>query len=480
MLWYNVYANISLLAVEKGISMQKIAYETELEIEELSNNDIGNNFKTFNLLNFFEKLAKKIGCSEYDFFRREAFVNKKACEILYNIGWGEFDTDNNNTYKETIFSYDDEWFSIYLSKIWDLKLSKYEYAMNIIWPALVIIKGNVESMPIDNYLPGNIEIFTETEGKLQEFIDSIIAYSEYRELFIQEKLINEVLLKEDLEILLSLTQNRLTKWEYKTLAICAETMLSIEFRQVRYYLHYSPKKDQLRCLYIERKGYPKICSIKNTPELQKMMDFVIENERTEENKGVKNLPICNIYPNSFLVKSNIFFCKTNQHKIEEICGIIKILTNEHKIILREIYAGRCTTCNIYFIFLSDYEKLIMEGKILCNVITLDKLEEIKSLQLFSGYKNESVIKLMGYNVQSNNKLSNTERQNILISIIEKELLNINDIVSFLEWLVQIHDNDEKYTNAIVKWEEDKEFIKNYKIADYRKTNINELIVKKRN
>jgi hypothetical protein len=66
------------------------------------------------------------------------------------------------------------------------------------------------------------------------------------------------------------------------------------------------------------------------------------------------------------------------------------------------------------------------------------------------------------NKQAN--LSTQYRHDLLAEIIDLEILPAPRIVSFLNWLVNIHTHQ---SNAQLKWKEDIEFVENYKANPQR-------------
>ena len=113
------------------------------------------------------------------------------------------------------------------------------------------------------------------------------------------------------------------------------------------------------------------------------------------------------------------------------------------------------------------------GTLICTIYDYKrwKLNEIEKKGNFY-YADESIMKAFGYNVNAQSNLTDEERQQIMIEVIRSGSMRQYEVVYFLNWLIRIHENDEKYEQAVGKWEMDKIFISEYHVAS-----SNELIDK---
>ena len=140
--------------------------------------------------------------------------------------------------------------------------------------------------------------------------------------------------------------------------------------------------------------------------------------------------------------------------------------------------GYCKGCKRFYMFESDYEKMLKEGKPLCRVIRLDKNEPDKpNFDVGFKYKSESVLHALGYNVRANSNLSTGQRQKILVDAMEKELLQVHEILDFLNWLVRVNESKKGHSKAVSKWKEDIEFIKSIALKTEQTTHISTIYVK---
>lgn len=82
----------------------------------------------------------------------------------------------------------------------------------------------------------------------------------------------------------------------------------------------------------------------------------------------------------------------------------------------------------------------------------------------SGYESlneESILKVYGYNVSQTEGLLTSERRAILTELVDLNIVTISRIVYLLDFFISTHPGDQYYY-ARCKWEDDREFISNYK------------------
>lgn len=84
----------------------------------------------------------------------------------------------------------------------------------------------------------------------------------------------------------------------------------------------------------------------------------------------------------------------------------------------------------------------------------------------SDLRSESVLMGYGYNVSEANGLSDRERREILAEIVDLEILTVHQIVNLLDFFCRLHSGDRNFS-ARIKWENDKNFIENYKVNPNR-------------
>lgn len=83
----------------------------------------------------------------------------------------------------------------------------------------------------------------------------------------------------------------------------------------------------------------------------------------------------------------------------------------------------------------------------------------------------------GYNVSQEEALSPLRRQIILAVLIDNKVLTKNDMIGYLDFFISQEKSNHKFEKAISKWQDDREFVAEYKIGAYKQYSINGMIYK---
>lgn len=128
------------------------------------------------------------------------------------------------------------------------------------------------------------------------------------------------------------------------------------------------------------------------------------------------------------------------------------ITNQYEI-LRATYNKKADICYVdsinYRIFKSYYGEP-------------QNTEICKYKDIYDNLNAESVLKKHGYSVSIKAKLTSAQRQKILANIIDNKILSVSQIVEHLNFCISTHAF-EKDLEARNKWNDDKEFVTNYKV-----------------
>lgn len=172
----------------------------------------------------------------------------------------------------------------------------------------------------------------------------------------------------------------------------------------------------------------------------------------------------------FVVRTNVFKCMHNKHKIDNIVAMINI-DNDGKREQIKISAGYCNECKVYFMLNSTYQALKNKGLILCRIT--DEKSYLKG-NYANGIRlaKESILMQYGYNTSQTNGLSATGRQKILAVIIDNKIMSKSEIISYLDFFINQRSSQARMELAISKWETDREFVENYKIGQYTQFGVN--------
>lgn len=173
-------------------------------------------------------------------------------------------------------------------------------------------------------------------------------------------------------------------------------------------------------------------------------------------------------------------CVYEEHHLTPVTAIIKVLAiNNNKVIDVKIPAAHCKECNQYIILKTDFNSIKQKGTLLCRVI--DETPEYIAKHKNSSYSGtESKVHRLGYNViKQGYNYTFAQRRIILANIIENYGITQHEILSMLDTNIARKINLPNYTEAVEKWQKDREFVANYKTGDVPEVIIDEIIVNKR-
>lgn len=177
-----------------------------------------------------------------------------------------------------------------------------------------------------------------------------------------------------------------------------------------------------------------------------------------------------------MVVSSSMYCKTKGHNVVPCRGIVNIITENNTEEEYYIYVGYCKECKTYTVFSSDYNKMLEKGRPLCVVYNYREAPVGRIHSEFK-YKSQSVLAVKGYNVQANSDLSELERQKIIKDCLDNKLVQVHDVLDFLNWLIRTREPLQKYKHAISKWKKDIEFVESYREEERRTVIIDSITLK---
>ena len=129
----------------------------------------------------------------------------------------------------------------------------------------------------------------------------------------------------------------------------------------------------------------------------------------------------NINHGDFVVRTNLFRCYYKDHLVEEVIGILKIITPQGREIQEKIPCAYCSECNCFYMLSSEYLRVSEKGILLCQL--LDKSEYYKNgIPSKISVSSESLLMRHGYNVKASIGLTHIQRQIILRNIMESQIL----------------------------------------------------------
>lgn len=196
-------------------------------------------------------------------------------------------------------------------------------------------------------------------------------------------------------------------------------------------------------------------------------------------KQISKLTTIEIQRIKTVVLSHNRKCIYEEHSLIDIEAIIKVLTPNNKIIDVKVSAVHCKECNQYIILKSDFKSIKQKGTLLCCVI--DKTPEYIAKHKNSSHSGtESKVHRLGYNViKQGYNYTFSQRKIILANIIENYGITQHEILSMLDINIARKINLPNYADAVEKWQQDREFVVNYKLGDCPEVIIEEVVIGRR-
>lgn len=122
---------------------------------------------------------------------------------------------------------------------------------------------------------------------------------------------------------------------------------------------------------------------------------------------------------------------------------------------------------LYYMTLNAYRCFIQEHG---NPKVITVPEESKLDGLDNGniqLNSQSILNLWGYSTNASLGISRSERWEILREIVDLELLQVQDVVGLLDFLITFNGKKTSNSEALLKWQEDLSMISEYKICPER-------------
>ena len=145
------------------------------------------------------------------------------------------------------------------------------------------------------------------------------------------------------------------------------------------------------------------------------------------------------------------------HKVVSVQ--LTVIANSKKYVFDAEY---CPTCDKYMLSrdeLKRYVKLYHSFPV--KTRPFSSTEESNESERYSGYNEQSKLRMLGYTVSSAEDLPAWKRREILQYAIESGIMTRSEIQRFLTSLIEERKNRPNMENAIEKWKDDLNYIENY-------------------
>lgn len=170
---------------------------------------------------------------------------------------------------------------------------------------------------------------------------------------------------------------------------------------------------------------------------------------------------------SILLKIEEILSADNSLISEKNCMDIGNALIEISDILNHFQTGKPMISDI-FIKINTLQNTILnlkphsKGMSIEEFLAIKEDENIKSNKYddFSEREQESILKKYGYSVAANSQLSSKQRKLLLKKLIDTKIVSKGYVISYLKYNIRINGKKANNEFAVIKWQEDLDFINN--------------------
>lgn len=163
---------------------------------------------------------------------------------------------------------------------------------------------------------------------------------------------------------------------------------------------------------------------------------------------------------NFIVYGAYEDCMKKGHNCQDITVIVPYYYNG-KVKEIKLPARKCKTCKKYYISNYQYNTLMKKGRILCQIVSKKEYEEYSKEQEAGGLSEQSILKIVGYTVNSNDDYSDDYRHNVLKYAIAEEIFTKEKAIRHISWLIKLNENKSNMEESVKKWRSDRDYLRGY-------------------
>ena len=162
-------------------------------------------------------------------------------------------------------------------------------------------------------------------------------------------------------------------------------------------------------------------------------------------------------------------CGNPEHNEQEaVIAVLQVLKSNMSLEDVEVEVRFCPRCNIYYMSESNYNRLKSRGRILCQLMSEEEYKNYKREKEYGDLKPQSILNMIGYNVNSRDGYSDEYRQQILAFGIESEIITRKDAIGYLSFFIRLNEGNPNLAEAIAKWRRDRDYLTGYTSSGIRK------------
>ncbi|MDY3854140.1 MAG: hypothetical protein SO170_04150 [Butyribacter sp.] len=159
-----------------------------------------------------------------------------------------------------------------------------------------------------------------------------------------------------------------------------------------------------------------------------------------------------------IVKGTINSCVNKKHNLTDVIAKIQVRLSDGTICDDFLHATYCEECERYYILNKDYEDIMGVPECQIFVIYKGELKQYDKQSKHSYSDAETLIHQMGYNVNIKDSFTDFERKCILKNILASKKVSQEEVLSYLDNLIIMHQEDTKYDEAVSKWRNDRNYV----------------------
>lgn len=154
-----------------------------------------------------------------------------------------------------------------------------------------------------------------------------------------------------------------------------------------------------------------------------------------------------------LIHSSLLTCYSRQHKLEQRTIRFKSVEDRQVAIVVEY----CYDCQKYFISEQKYKSYLSSYKTLPIRLAYTSDGTYKYTE---SWDSKSQLNLCGYNVNANIGFSESYRQAVLKTVVDRKILNKSEVIKYLEFYINFHGRKPGMEHAVTKWKKDLNYVRN--------------------
>lgn len=186
-------------------------------------------------------------------------------------------------------------------------------------------------------------------------------------------------------------------------------------------------------------------------------DYLQEHEDEEEYEFETEENQTNDYTDEIIDYRDFFIHSNNRncnHEYEKVMATVPVY-KYGRVDKVSFEAEYCPDCGIYYI--SDYTyryKILPAGRLLCQLMSLEDYREYKKQEFTGDLKPQSVLNMLGYNVNAKDNLSEHERRTILEHAIGSGVITKKTATNYLQIFIKKSEQRPQLRSAVAKWRSD--------------------------